>query len=169
MQGTYWVSPHQLLAGEYPGEVEPELTKKRLQGLLAAGIRTFIDLTEVGEAIPSYRSVLRRLSEEDSLQTAYANIPIEDGGVPSHCTMRCILDVIDRCIADESPVFVHCWAGLGRTGTVVGCYLKRHGITEDSDVMQKLSQLRKDLTNSRKTSPQTNEQIRMVTTWKNGV
>ncbi|HTV40065.1 MAG TPA: tyrosine-protein phosphatase [Candidatus Sulfotelmatobacter sp.] len=175
LRGTYWVLPGQLLAGEYPGEPERALTEKRLRALIGAGIRTFIDLTDEDEinedakAIPAYRSILRQVSEEDSIQVTYANIPIEDRGVPSPWTLRCILDVIDRSVADENPVFVHCWAGRGRTGTVVGCYLKRHGLAQDGDVIQKLAQLRKDLPNAQDTSPHTKEQIRMVVTWKKGI
>jgi protein tyrosine/serine phosphatase len=175
LRGTYWVEPPLLLAGEYPGEVGPDLTDRKLRAFLAKGTRTFIDLTDEGEinedakVIPAYRSILRQVAEEQSIQTTYANIPIEDRGVPSPWTLRCILDVIDRSIADENPVYVHCWAGRGRTGTVIGCYLKRHGMAEDKDVIQKLAQLRRDVPNGRETSPHTKEQIRMVTAWKKGV
>jgi hypothetical protein len=175
VSGSYWVVPGQFLAGEYVGEVAPDLTAKRLRALIANGIRTFVDLTDEDEVsedariIPPYRSILRRISEEDSVQTTYANIPIEDRGVPSPWTLRCILDVIDRSIADENPVYLHCWAGRGRTGTVVGCYLKRHGLAEDKDVIQKLAYLRRATPNAKETSPHTKEQVRMVTNWKKGV
>jgi hypothetical protein len=175
LRGTYWVVPNQFLAGEYPGEVESEFTERRLRALIAGGIRAFVDLTDEDEVnedarvIPAYRSILRHVSEADAVQITYANIPIEDRGVPSPWTLRCILDVIDRSINDENPVFVHCWAGRGRTGTVVGCYLKRHGLAEDGDVIQKLARLRKDVPNGRESSPHTKEQIGMVTTWKKGV
>lgn len=175
LRGTYWVLPGKFLAGEYPGEPEPALTEKRLRALIRAGIRTFVDLTDEGEIsedakiIPAYRSILRQLSGEESAQITYANIPIEDRDVPSPWTLRCILDVIDRSIADENPVFVHCWAGRGRTGTVVGCYLKRHSLAQDGDVIQKLTELRKNLPNAGETSPHTKEQIRMVVTWKKGI
>src|SRR5262245_40215360 len=95
LRGSYWVLPGQLLAGEYPGEVDPELTGKRLRALIAGGIRTFVDLTDEGELnedakiIPAYRTILRQISEEDAIQTTYANIPIEDQGVPSPWTLRC--------------------------------------------------------------------------------
>lgn len=173
--GSYWVLPGQLLAGEYPGDTDPELTSRRLRALIAAGIKTFVDLTDEDEisedakTIPPYRSILRRLSEEDCIQTTYANIPIEDRGVPSPWTLRCILDVIDRSVEDENPVYVHCWAGRGRTGTVIGCYLKRHGIAQDVDVIRKLAHLRRNVLNGRETSPHTKEQIRMVINWKKGV
>lgn len=175
LSATYWVLPGLFLAGEYPGEVEPALTQKKLRALINGGIRTFVDLTDEGEInedakiIPAYRSILREVSNEESVQTTYANIPIEDRDVPSPWTLRCILDVIDRSIADENPVFVHCWAGRGRTGTVVGCYLKRHGIAQDSNVIQKLAELRKDVPTSKEISPHTKEQIRLVTTWKKDV
>jgi protein-tyrosine phosphatase len=168
------VVPGQFLAGEYPGEVEPEQTRLRLQALVAGGIRTFIDLTDEGEVnedakvIPAYRNILRQLAEEESIQITYANIPIEDRGVPSPWTMRCILDVIDRSLADENPVYVHCWAGRGRTGTVVGCYLKRHGLADDANVIETLAQLRRATPNAKETSPHTKEQIRMVTSWRTG-
>ena len=175
LRGTYWVVPGQFLAGEYPGDADSDVTGRMLRTLLAAGIRTFVDLTDEGEinedakVIPAYRTILREISEKSAVQTTYANIPIEDRGIPSPWTLRCILDVIDRSLADENPVYVHCWAGRGRTGTVVGCYLKRHGIAQDADVIQTLSRLRKDVPNGKETSPHTNEQIRMVTTWKKGV
>jgi protein-tyrosine phosphatase len=114
-------------------------------------------------------SILRQVSDAESIQTTYANIPVEDRGVPSPWTLRCILDVIDRSIADENPVYVHCWAGRGRTGTVVGCYLKRHGKAVDMDVIQKLAALRRGTPNGKETSPQTKEQVRMVTNWKKGI
>jgi hypothetical protein len=108
LRGSYWVLPGQFLAGEYPGDVDPEFTHKNLSALIAGGIRTFIDLTDEGEVnedakvIPAYRSILRQLSEDQSIQTTYANIPIEDRGVPSPWTLRCILDVIDRSLTDEN-------------------------------------------------------------------
>lgn len=175
IRASYWVVPGRFLAGEYPGEVDPEMTARKIRALIAGGIRTFIDLTDEDEisedakSIPPYRSILRLISEQESIQTTYANIPIEDRGVPSPWTLRCILDVIDRSMSDENPVYVHCWAGRGRTGTVVGCYLKRHGLADEGDVIQKLAQLRRNVPTANETSPHTKEQIRMVTNWKKGV
>jgi len=61
-------------------------------------------------------------------------------------------------------VYVHCWAGRGRTGTVVGCYLKRHGIAEDTNVIQELA-LATRYPQRKETSPH-KRTIRMVRTGK---
>ena len=38
-----------------------------------------------------------------------------------------MLDTIDQALAAGHTMYVHCWGGVGRTGTVVGCHLVRHG------------------------------------------
>ncbi|KAF0047438.1 hypothetical protein F2P81_001071 [Scophthalmus maximus] len=46
-----------------------------------------------------------------------------DGTLPSDLIMRRFLHV---CESTEGAVAVHCKAGLGRTGTLIGCYLMKH-------------------------------------------
>ena len=172
---SYWVVANQLLAGEYPGDVLEERANRRLTALLNTGIRAFLDLTDEDEInedakpVPAYRSLLRSLAEERRIELTYMRVPIVDRGVPSVWTMRCILDVIDRSARDENPAFVHCWAGRGRTGTVVGCYLRRHGLATEKNVIERLAELRRSMPTGRESSPHTPEQIRMVKNWKEGV
>lgn len=171
---SYWVVSGQLLAGEYPGDLNTDATRKNLAALLKTGIRTIIDLTDEDEInedakpVPKYRPLLRELAEELRIEITYTRIPIQDRGIPSVWTLRCILDVIDRSTTDENPVFVHCWAGRGRTGTVVGCYLKRHGLATDQNVLDKIAELRRFMPAGRDSSPHTSEQVRMVKYWKKG-
>ena len=40
--------------------------------------------------------------------------------------MRKLLDKIDELKRQEGYVYIHCWGGVGRTGTVVACYLARY-------------------------------------------
>jgi hypothetical protein len=58
----------------------------------------------------------------------YRRCTIVDFGVPSPQEMTAILDVLDAALAAGRVVYLHCWGGVGRTGTVVGCYLVRHGM-----------------------------------------
>jgi protein tyrosine phosphatase len=53
-----------------------------------------------------------------------------------------VLDFIDAELAAERPVYVHCFGGIGRTGTVVGCWMIRHGLASKGDVTRVLARLR---------------------------
>ena len=117
---TYWVRPGRFLAGEYPGAPDAMDARERIAAFLEAGITTFIDLTEAHELAP-YEALLPSSVE-------YRRMSIRDAGVPharSHMTE--ILDAIDDALARGRNVYVHCWGGIGRTGTVVACWLRRHG------------------------------------------
>ena len=52
---SYWVRPGRLLAGQYAGARLPALALRKLRRLLDAGVTSFVDLTEAGEAwLPPY-------------------------------------------------------------------------------------------------------------------
>jgi hypothetical protein len=124
---SYWVEPGLLLAGEYPSELSPELTRLRLRRMLDLGIRQFIDLTqpELTQSRP-YRDALAEVAQEMGVKdTIIFNYPIPDLEIPARDLMRSILDTLDKAVSGKFPIYVHCWAGIGRTGTVVGCYLVR--------------------------------------------
>ncbi len=160
---TYWVVPSQFLAGEHPVELDESITVKRLTALLDAGVRTFVNLTEEREKMQSYSSHLCSIATNRRHEIEILQIPIPDRGVPSMERMKSILDAIDSYLANENPVFVHCFAGVGRTGTVVGCYLKRLiGQCEERSLRNKISGLRRLLPGGREASPHTPEQIQVV-------
>mgnify|MGYP001305369985 FL=1 len=97
-----------------------------------------------------------------------ARFPIRDVSIPSRSFMKDILGHIDRNITDELPTYVHCWGGKGRTGTVVGCYLARHGIALGNEALRMIEWLRQYDPKSGEPSPETREQRHMVATWKKG-
>ena len=76
------------------------------------------------------------------------------------------LDAIDEAIESGETVYVHCFGGIGRTGTVVGCYLVRHGMT-GVEALDQIAQLRQGTPEGWQVSPETEEQREMVLSpWK---
>lgn len=98
--------------------------REKVGTLLAAGVTLFVDLTHIRDEMRPYEPILRELSP----LTARLSAPIVDNDVPSSASeMARILDAIDAEIARGGVAYVHCWGGVGRTGTAVGCWLSRRG------------------------------------------
>ena len=132
---SYWVKPGKLLAGEYPGNYSVILTRQRVDALLEAGFDTFIDLTKPNETIP-YSKILFEQAQAYEIDAEHLNFPIGDFGLPSRELMEKILDTIDNKLESGHKIYLHCWGGIGRTGTTVGCYLVRHGKTGNAALKQ---------------------------------
>jgi Dual specificity phosphatase, catalytic domain len=116
LPNTYWVIPGRLLAGEYPGDPDDSRARQRLARVQEAGIDSFIDLTEEGE-LPPYRLLLPK-------HTDYLRSPIVDAGVPNNVAQtQELLAALRAALARGKGVYLHCRAGIGRTGLIVGCFL----------------------------------------------
>lgn len=170
---SYWIIDRKFLAGHYPGSLDEAEADKKLQGLVACGIRFVINLMEEheldhnGNQFISYVDRLNQFSQP-STPIQCIRIPIRDMDVPRQAVMRHILDEIDRSMHAELPVYVHCWGGLGRTGTVVGCYLARHQIATGQAALEKINHLRRNTKNAAYPSPQTHEQRALICAWQVG-
>lgn len=167
LEESYWVLPGKLLAGEYPGRREELETRKRIQGLIQAGIRICVDLTKPGELEPSYREIFLEELSHYGYEGKYYHFPIYDFGVPDSDQLIRTLDKIDESIKGNQPVYVHCRAGIGRTGLVVGCYLARHGKT-GSMALEEIKELRSSMSSSWMQSPETDAQVNFVRNWGDG-
>jgi ADP-ribosylglycohydrolase len=162
LSNSYWVLPGQLLAGEYPGGATAKATRGRLKRLLAAGIECFFDLTEPGEIAPHtpYESELPPGIE-------YLREPVTDHTVPAErAQMAAILDALSRALGSGRRVYLHCRAGIGRTGMVAACLLIERGMAPD----EALAELNRAWRQSARAKewpnvPETAEQVQYVRTW----
>ena len=160
---SYWVVPGQLLAGPRPTGPDRAASRAAVRALIDVGIGTVIDLRTAAEP-PGIRSLLTKLSPEGE-EVSWISAPIQDGDAPSESLLTLVLDLIDGSIARGRPVYVHCEGGLGRTGTIVGAYLIRHGLVEVDTVAQRLSDLRRGQPNASRPSPETPRQYRLLGAW----
>jgi protein tyrosine phosphatase (PTP) superfamily phosphohydrolase (DUF442 family) len=85
--------------------------------LAAHGVDTIIDLRGV-EGIDPPVELLNRLDMD------LVRIPLRDGQAPTPGQVRQFLDVVSDA---RGRVFVHCGAGVGRTGTMAAAYLVKTG------------------------------------------
>jgi ADP-ribosyl-[dinitrogen reductase] hydrolase len=164
---TYWVREGQLLAGEYPGSTDAKVARDSVETFLRAGVTYFVDLTEEGERA-SYAEILAEAPTRLGVSAVYRRLPIRDVSVPrSPAEMEEILDTIDDAIGSGHTVYVHCRGGVGRTGTVVGCHLVRHGLGGD-EALGELAKLWQKVERSSRQpeSPETDEQRDFVRRWE---
>jgi hypothetical protein len=169
---TFWVIPGKFLAGPYPGSHDPDEASRRLEALIQCGIRLVIDLmgeSEIRQADPPflpYAETLNRLAEKTGVEVSAVRISIRDQDSPSPEVMNAVLAAIDRSISSGRPVYVHCWGGRGRTGTVVGCYLVRQRWSGEQG-LKRLEELRQGASNGHLPSPKTQAQRQFVRSWRN--
>ena len=168
---SYWVVSGKLLAGYYPGDLDTLKMEKKLKRLLGAGIRYIINLMEEnertqGDPFPSIENAIMRYAKRVAIDITCVRRPIKDRTAPTPEYIRNLLDEIDDAVSQGKGVYLHCWGGKGRTGTVVGCYLARHGYAQGQDVLKLIQKLRRNDPEFHRASPETPQQRDMVTTWQ---
>lgn len=149
-----YLLPGRLLAGSYPGDrKEPEHSAK-IRVLLESGVDTFVCLQEEQELqrFTPYVDVARSMAagtaaariggaaeadgamvgdtEEQGLE--FLSCPIPDQHVTSTEALEaCLATLVDKLLAGRQ-IYVHCWGGHGRTGTVLcGLLVRVYGLTAE--------------------------------------
>jgi hypothetical protein len=145
---AYWVERGRLMAGAYPGEYESAQTRRVIESLVESGIRTFVCLLEAREDTseelpePAYARVVAEVAERFGVPLECRRFAIHDMSVPSPARMAEIEAAIEASLERERPVYLHCWRGRGRTGTVVGVYLIRRGLATPENFVEVIRDLR---------------------------
>jgi predicted protein tyrosine phosphatase len=162
----WWVTD-QVLAGPAFFAGSSLALLENMDGLEAAGVTDLVSLVSVDEFFPNEdeaEAITVAIHDRFSVWHGFA---LPDGFAPDGATMQVILDWIDAGLRPSAKVFLHCLSGRGRTGTVIGCWLARHGIARGESVIHRLSELRQaaGLSGS---CPETSAQRELVTHWRVG-
>lgn len=165
------MEPGRLMAGAYPGEYDSAASERRLRGLLRCGIRRIITLMEAREESPelrvepAYHAALERVARQEGVDADVLRFDVHDMSIPSHEQMDAIQQAIDASLDAQRAVYVHCWRGRGRTGTVVGAYLIRRGLATHENFVEVIRALRAETAFPAGDSPETPAQIAFVRDW----
>ncbi len=167
---SYWVERGRVLAGEYPGSERESDALRKINKLLGAGVTLFIDLTHPddrshsGKQLLPYDGLLPTNAPLSGREVEHCRRPIQDGSTTGVTEMNALLDEINTATSNGHIVYFHCWGGHGRTGTVAGCYMVRHGSTPQ-DALDAIKRLRKGAPRCERISPEPGAQTELVRHW----
>jgi ADP-ribosylglycohydrolase len=169
---SYWLEPERVLCGEYPRSRTETPDHPKTTALLGAGVRVFIDLTCEGELGPYFPEIVVGTAEKLGIspeEIEHRRHEIVDQSVPdAPADMRAALRAIRSARHRRKIPYIHCWGGVGRTGTVAACFL--------SDMLGLRSQASLDAFQNRwkacgksahRCSPETGGQENYVRNWNN--
>ncbi|KAK9824516.1 hypothetical protein WJX72_011024 [[Myrmecia] bisecta] len=141
-----WVIKGQVLAGAYPASIDDAETVRILTTLLALGVNTFVCLqAEVnlntpeqqwrkGNGLRPYIKDAQRLLTQahergnpliKQQKIDFLHLPIIDGSVTTDAAINRLADDCCERVLRGEILYIHCWGGHGRTGTLVAIMLAR--------------------------------------------
>jgi len=110
-----WLLPDRLAGSGRPGRQAP--LAEDLAFLKAEGVTVIISLLETPLNLPEYRAAGFEAH----------HVPVEDFQAPSLEQIAEACTLIEQALARNQKVLVHCNAGIGRTGTLLACFLVHAG------------------------------------------
>ena len=116
---TSWFEPDQIYACPYPDAAA-------LHRLAANGIGLVINL----------ETVAHNPVDLESAGLREVHLPCPDFTTPTQEQILTSIATIAQAIAEDTRVAIHCRAGLGRTGTVLACWLVSQGTPAEDAILE---------------------------------
>ncbi len=133
-------SPDGCSPGSTPGHIDAVRARRKVDLLVDCGIRTFVDLTTPADGLDPYGPIVDAVATARRLDLRQVSFPIPDVSVVDDEAYDTVTTAIEAALA-RGGVYVHCWGGVGRTATVVGCILADQGL-DYPGILERLDTLR---------------------------
>jgi len=162
---SYWVLPNRFIVGEIPASMNEEETITKLNGLIRINVNVVINLMEEDEKNYENKSFYDYAPYLNNHNIETHRLPIKDLSIPTIDMMRKILSIVQDSIRQKKIVYLHCWGGVGRTGTAVGCFLLNNSLASKENVLATINYLKRTTSIDKRQSPETEEQRKFIMEW----
>ena len=123
---NYYQADDNIYAGEYPFAEDEENGLVILKQLTVLGITFIVDLTEDNE-LNQYKHNLSSI--------VHVRFPIKDRQIPgSFESTKNLCDQIRKALDKNNIIYIHCWGGVGWTGTIVAYWYVFHGASAENAI-----------------------------------
>ena len=156
---SFRVGDDRIWACEYPFHYDEEKGKAKLQQAIDFGITHFIDLTEEGELKPYAQCI------PAGSMISHERFAVVDNSAPDSVEHTMVLlEKMDSILQNPNArIYLHCWGGVGRTCTIVACWLAWKRKLGFYGTMRALKELWSACPKStRRTAPDTEEQVDFI-------